>query len=80
MGDSDHNVLSYTRYSKEPDSPARTIQRRCYKDFNKNSFLRDVSLINWSPVYAAKDVDGAEQAFTTLFLAVLDTHAPWSKY
>ena len=80
FGDSDHDIVSYTRFSKLPPSPAKTIRKRCYKDFNRDNFLSDLSVISWQYVYAAKDVDNAVAAFTELFTFVLDHHAPWSKY
>ena len=33
FGGSDHDLIGYTRYSKDPPVPARTIRRRSYKTF-----------------------------------------------
>ena len=33
FGNSDHDVIGYTRYTKVPPSPARTIRKRSYKNF-----------------------------------------------
>ena len=70
FGNSDHDLLSYTRYPKEPVSPSRTIRKRSYKNFEKNLFLNDLSEVDWSPVYSCQDVDLAEATFTRLFLSV----------
>ena len=80
FGNSDHDLLSYTRYTKEPISPSRTIRKRSYKNFEKNLFLNDLSEVDWSTVYSCQDVDLAEATFTRLFLSVLDIHAPWVQY
>ena len=80
FGNSDHDLLSYIRYSKEPASPARTIRKRSYKNFVKEEFLLDLSKIDWSPVYSCQDVDQAEATFTRLFQSVINSHAPWVQY
>ena len=77
FGNSDHNLISYVRFSKEPVNPSHTIVKRSFKDFDPNSFIEEVSLIDWSPVYRSKDLDLAVCNFTLLYLAVLNQHAPW---
>ena len=71
FGNSDHELISYIRVSKEPPCPSRVIRRRTYKNFVKDDFLRDLSKINWSPVYSCQDVDIAVQIFTSIFKEVL---------
>ena len=80
FGNSDHDMLSYIRYSKEPPQPAQTIRKRSYKNFVLENFLLDLSKIDWTPVYLCQDVDIAESIFTRLFLSVLNRHAPWVKF
>ena len=53
FGNSDHDLLSYIRYSKEPASPARSIRKRSYKHFVKEEFLQELSNI-WIPVSTTK--------------------------
>ena len=77
FGDSDHDLLRYTRYSKEPPQSARTIRRRSYKGFVEEEFKNDISMISWSDLYACKDLDKAVDIFTRKFRQVLDIHAPW---
>ena len=76
-GASDHDIVSYVRYSKAPPSPARTIRRRSYKEFIEEDFLTDVSAVDWTEVYTATDVDTATEIFTRKFNHVLNIHAPW---
>ena len=49
-GASDHDAVSYVRYSKGPPTPARTIRRRSYKQFVEEAFLADLSAVDWSDV------------------------------
>ena len=76
-GASDHDIVSYTRYSKAPPSPARTIRRRSYKNFIEEDFVTDMAAVDWSEVYLATDVDTATSIFTRKFVNVLNVHAPW---
>ena len=76
-GASDHDGISYTRYSREPPPPARTIRKRSYKNFVENDYLRDVSRIDFTDVYCCRDVDAAAELLTRKLVEVLDNHAPW---
>ena len=76
-GASDHDILSYVRYSKNPPSPARIIRRRSYKNFIEEDFLKDLSAVDWADVYTSNDIDAAVDIFTSKFRSVLNQHAPW---
>ena len=39
FGASDHDAIAYTRFSKEPTPPARTIRKRSYKNFIEDDFV-----------------------------------------
>ena len=80
FGSSDHDVLYYTRYSKDPPQPARTIRKRSYKDFSAEKFLADVANIDWTDVLCTIDLDYATELFTWKLVTVLDLHAPWVVY
>ena len=77
FGGSDHDLLFYTRFSKDPPAPAKTIRKRTYKKFNTDNFLSDLRQCDWSPVYFSQDVDNSTAEFTKIFKSVLDEHAPW---
>ena len=64
FGDSDHDLISYTRFSKEPPSPARTVRKRSYKNFVTEKYLEDMSKIDWSEVLSCPDLDLATDIFT----------------
>ena len=58
FGNSDHQLISYVRYSKEPSPPARTIRKRSYKKSGANDFLNDLKQIDWTQVYIEREIDG----------------------
>ena len=78
-GASDHDQLSYTRYSKDPPSPARMIRKRSYKNFKLEEFIEDLNIVDWTEVYACEDVDMAAEVFGRKFRFVVNKHAPWVK-
>ena len=77
FGHSDHDTVYYTRYSKVPPAPAKTIRKRSYKQFVPERFLNDLKTANWSEVYQNVDVDIAVERFSSIFKNILDIHAPW---
>ena len=76
FGGSDHDIKGYTRYSKDPPQPSRTIIKRSYKNFFAEDFLADLRQVDWTEVFQSQDVDMAAEAFTGLFRNVLNKHAP----
>ena len=80
FGNSDHDFISYVRFNKDPKDPSRTIRKRSYRKFEAEKFLADLNMIDWSYVYACREVDYAVQIFTYLYKGVLDNHAPWTLY
>ena len=80
FGDSDHDVIGFVRLTKEPPAPSRTVRKRCYKNFNKEKFLEDLSNENWSEILWFEDLDCAVSCFSRKFRSVLNDHAPWKKF
>ena len=80
FGGSDHDLIGYTRYSKDPPQPARTIRRRSYKTFVAGDFLTEMRQVDWSEVLHSQDVDLAVDILTRKFRDVLNSHAPWIIY
>ena len=78
-GASDHDQLSYTRFSKAPPCPARIIRKQSYKKFEKKAFIEDMKKVDWAEVYTCRDVDKAAEVFGGKFRYVLNKHAPWVK-
>ena len=77
FGASDHDAIAYTRFSKEPTPPARTIRKISYKNFIEDDFIRDVSRLDFTDVYCSREVDGAADLLTAKLVDVLNFHAPW---
>ena len=79
-GTSDHDMIAYTRLSKEPPIPARMIRKRSYKNFSNEKFLHDLNKVDWTDVYLCQDVDHAAAALTRKLCHVLNVHAPWIQF
>ena len=77
FGDSDHDMIGYIRFSKDPPAPARTIRKRSYRNFKKEDYLRDLSEVDWTDILSCQDLDLATETFTRKLRYVLDSHAPW---
>ena len=77
FGGSDHDAIVYTRYSKEPKPPSRTIRKRSYKNFKEADYIRDIAHLDFTDVYTAIDVDDAADLLTSKLVDVLNVHAPW---
>ena len=80
FGASDHDIISYIRYSRNCPTNSPTIRGISYKKFDNESFLQDLQQVDWGAVYATIDLDLAVQIFTQLFIEVYDKHAPWILY
>ena len=80
FGNSDHDVIQYVRYAKDPPQPLCVIRKRSYKNFVLEEFINHLENVSWAPVYSCTDVDHAVNSFTSIFNEVLDQHAPWIVY
>ena len=80
FGDSDHDLVRYIRYSKNPVKPTRTLRTRSYKKFKRVDFIQDVANVDWQDVYSCRDVDSAVEVFTNKFRYILNNHAPWVNF
>ena len=77
FGGSDHDLIGYIRYSKDPPQPSKTIRKRTYKNFVVEDFLADLNSVDWTEVLHCEDVDQAADHLTGKFRQVLNRHAPW---
>lgn len=75
-GNSDHLAVEITKYSKEIRQFPRTTKKRSYKSFSADEFTREVKYTNFEDVLEADNPDEAAEAFTRIFSAVADNHAP----
>ena len=77
FGASDHDLVTYTRYSTNSPTKSFTVRKRSYKNFNPTKFLVDLQNQDWKQVLYCADLDQAVEIFTNMFLQILDNHAPW---
>ena len=77
FGASDHDLISYIRYSKEPPSQAKTVRKRSYKSFDAEKYIADLNQTDFTEVLICHDIDKAVAILTEKIKQVLDRHAPW---
>ena len=69
--------MVYTvRKWKRTKVPPKTIKTRSFKNFNQNSFLNSLNLIDWNEVLLDDDLDRACNKFNRIVNDILDIHAP----
>ena len=77
FGSSDHDLVTYTRYSTNSPTNGFTVRKRSYKNFHPTNFIEDLKCQDWTQVLYCSDLEMAVTSFTVLFLQILDMHAPW---
>ena len=73
---SDHFLVSCELNLKRPRSDPPCITTRSYKTFDPEAFSKDISSVPWNTVGILDHVDDQVSMFNSLFLEVLDQHAP----
>jgi len=76
VGFSDRNIKAITRKTKIPKCNFNIVHKRMFKKFIPESFLADVSDINWTEVYAAEEPEASLNIFMESFMEIVDSHAP----
>ena len=79
QGNSDHSLISATRFTKSIQNKPRYIRKRIYKNFNKNDFINAVRKLSWWDIYQCEDVEEAVKILTNNLNGILDTMAPIKK-
>ena len=77
---SDHMVQFIQIPNRKTTPKLKNVSRRCYKNFDKNEFIRDVEKLNWQNII--KDDDNPNDSLNQLvkiFDNILDKHAPFKK-
>ena len=59
-----------------PKGSPRTIEYGLFKDYSRDAFLNDLNNVPWYLVDNEDNIDGAVLIWNTLFLEVVDSHAP----
>ena len=73
---SDHNLVEVTLKISRPKVKSKYVTTRSYSEYAPDSFCEDLSLVPWHMVYFFDDTDSQVETFNSLFLDVLDQHAP----
>ena len=76
---SDHKPITCTLSCKPPKRPYKghTYNTfRCFKQFNKESFLADLSQANFSAATQTTDPNAAAESLVNTLVSVVDKHAP----
>ena len=75
---SDHFGVFCTRKSQSVvgNKTHQVIKYRSFKHFDELKFLRDISLVPWEIILNFDKVDDNVSIWSTLFLEILDKHAP----
>ena len=60
----------------KPHTQPRTVRKRSFKHFNEENFRLDFSLVPWSIMEMFQSPDDQLMVFESLFLDVLNEHAP----
>ena len=76
---SDHYPICVTRKINKKDCPNgthKTIEYRCFKKFNEESFLEELKELNLDQIEYINDTEAAIEMWYTLFLSLINKHAP----
>jgi len=73
---SDHCTIAVIRNCKIPKVKPRIITKRNFKLFDIQGFLHELFASDWDRLYLIPDVSIAWQYFHTLFLKIVNRHAP----
>ena len=76
IGISDHSLIYAVRKFTLPKSRESVKIARNFKNFNANDFLSDISQIPWECIISHDNPNICWKIWETLYLKVLDTHAP----
>ena len=78
LGISDHSLIYATRKlnSVIKGNSQNSVEFRNFRKFNVESFLSDLYILPWVELDCKQNVDEMWECWKTLFLQVLDKHAP----
>ena len=78
IGLSDHFPIFFTRkmHVQPPKRNHYTISYRSFKDFNVANFSADLQSVPWDTIKLFEDTDDILEAWSDLFLQVVDKHVP----
>lgn len=76
-GLSDHSLVFCVLKSGLVKVPPKVIEFRSFKNYNKQSFVKDLGAVPWHVAFNnSEDIDDCLNTWNKLFLEVADLHAP----
>lgn len=72
VGYSDHNIVAVVRKMKGPKTGTKVIYKRINRNFCRDAFIEDVTMIQGDNVINLTHTEAALQLFMHLFLSVCD--------
>ena len=72
---SDHSIVFCTIKGGVKNLPPKLLEYGCFKNHNKEAFLRDLSNTPWSIIESTNDVDDVVFLWEGLFNSVAGDHA-----
>ena len=61
-----------------PKTIPKVLNYRCYKTYDKNAFVNDLSGVDWNQIMDTNDnIDDAVDNFSKMFNTIADRHAPF---
>ena len=76
---SDHALVLCVQKVGVPKSSPKYFEARSYKNYCKESFVRDFNQVPWSLIESSDDIDDSVYLWERLFCEVADDHAPVKK-
>ena len=76
LGISDHSLVYLVRKFTPPKSRKTAREIRNFKNFVESDFIQDISMVPWDMIYQSDNPNICWQIWKSLFLEVLDRHAP----
>ena len=76
LGISDHSLVYLVRKFTPPKSRKAARKIRNFKNFVESDSIQDISTVPWDMIYQSDNPNICWQIWKSLFLEVLDRHAP----
>ena len=76
---SDNSMIFCVMTSGMKKAPGRIVERRAFKYYSKDNFIRDLKDVNWKLIQEENNIDSAVSKWDILFTNVADQHAPLKK-
>jgi len=73
---SDHSVVFCTIEGGVKKLPPKVFEYCCFKNYDKDAFLKDLNYVPWSIIESTNDVNDALHLWESLFKSIPNDHAP----